>query len=219
MKVNWPERIWVNSPLRRSIQKREARFFKGLRDLPVGARCLEIGCGRGVGAAIIRDTFRPSRIDALDIDHEMLALARRERAVVGGDGLTFLAADAQTLPYGDESFDAVFNYGIVHHLEDWQSGIREVSRVLKPSGAFYFEEIYPPLYANLLFRYLLDHPRQNRFHGPEYRGFLQSCGLCLLPGFKESRFAILGVAVKKAAAGLDSADNIIGKRKDRDAAL
>ena len=207
MKVNWPERIWVNSPVRRYIQKREARFFKRLRNMPAGGRCLEIGCGRGVGAVIIGETFAPARIDALDIDPEMLSLARHEQTTRRVAGLTFLAADAQTLPYRDGSFDAVFNYGIVHHLEDWQSGIREVSRVLKPGGVFYFEEIYPPLYANLLFRYLLDHPRENRFHGPEFRAFLHSCELCLLPGFKESRFAILGVAIKeKTAIGRDVAD-------------
>lgn len=197
MKVNWPERVWVNSPVRRFVQRREALFFKRMRTLPAWTNCLEIGCGCGMGAAIIRDTFAPARIDALDIDPAMLALARRKRATRGMNGLQLLAGDAQHLPYLDNSFDAVFNYGIVHHLEDWQRGIREVARVLKPGGTFFFEEIYPPLYANLLFRYLLEHPRENRFHGPEFRAYLSRCGLRLLPGFKESRFAILGVAVRE----------------------
>ena len=197
MIVNWPERIWVNSPVRRWVQQREARFFKELRDLPAGGRFLEIGCGCGVGARIIHAAFSPGSIDALDIDPEMITLARRRQQAWGLDCLRLLAGDAQQLPYRSKSFDAVFNYGIVHHLEDWQRGIREVARVLKPGGAFYFEEIYPPLYANPLFRHLLDHPRENRFHGPEYRGWLAECGLSLQRGFKESRFAILGVAVKE----------------------
>jgi len=196
MKVNWPERIWVNSPVRRYVQKREARFFKRLRGLPAGSRCLEIGCGNGSGAVIIRETFAPAWIDALDIDPAMLALARRRQADRGMTGLQLMAGDAQELPYRNESFDAVFNYGIVHHLEDWQRGIREVARVLKPGGTFFFEEIYPPLYANFLFRHLLEHPRENRFHGPEFRGFLAQTGLRLLPGFRESCFAILGAAVR-----------------------
>jgi len=196
MKVNWPERIWVNSPVRRYVQKREAGFFKRLRGLPAGSRCLEIGCGNGSGAMIIRHAFAPAWIDALDIDPEMLALARRKQADRGLTGLRLMAGDAQQLPYRNESFDAVFNYGIVHHLEDWQRGIREVVRVLKPGGSFFFEEIYPPLYANFLFRHLLEHPRENRFHGPEFKDYLARVGLRLLPGFKESRFAILGVAVR-----------------------
>jgi ubiquinone/menaquinone biosynthesis C-methylase UbiE len=197
MKVNWPERIWVNSPVRRFIQQQEARFFKQVRDLPSGARCLEIGCGSGAGARIIHATFAPSWIDALDIDPEMLNAARRKQAAWGFRQLRLIAGDAQHLPYQEQTFDAVFNYGIVHHLEDWQQGLREVSRVLKPGGCFYFEEIYPPLYANFLLRRILEHPRQNRFHGPEFRAFLEECGLRLQPRFKESRFAILGIAVKK----------------------
>jgi ubiquinone/menaquinone biosynthesis C-methylase UbiE len=187
----------VNSPVRRSIQKREALFFKRTRDLPPGAKCLEIGCGCGVGARIIHATFSPSRIDALDIDPEMISLAQRKQAAGQLQALQLIAGDAQYLPYRDASFDGVFNYGIVHHLENWQQGIREVARVLKPGGGFYFEEIYPPLYANIFFRYLLKHPRENRFHGPDFRAYLVKCGLRLLPGFKESRFAILGTAVKE----------------------
>ena len=197
MKVNWPERIWVNSPVRRFIQQQEARFFKQARDLRIGSRCLEIGCGCGAGARIIYATFAPSRIDALDIDPEMLNAARRKQAAWGFRQLRLIAGDAQHLPYQEQTFDAVFNYGIVHHLEDWQQGLREVSRVLKPGGCFYFEEIFPPLYANFLLGRLLEHPRQNRFHGPEFRACLEECGLRLQPRFKESRFAILGIAVKK----------------------
>ena len=196
MKVNWPERIWVNSPVRRWVQQREARFFKARRNLAAGSRCLEIGCGCCVGARIIDSSFAPTSIDALDIDPEMIALAHRKQRRWGFDRLRLLAGDAQHLPYRSASFDAVFNYGIVHHLEDWQSGIREVARVLKPGGAFYFEEIYPPLYANPLFKLILDHPRENRFHGPQFRAQLAECGLELQPQYKESRFAILGVAVK-----------------------
>jgi ubiquinone/menaquinone biosynthesis C-methylase UbiE len=196
MIVNWPERVWVNSPVRRWVQRREARYFKKLLAQPEGGRFLEIGCGNGFGARLIAETFAPALIAASDIDPKMLRLARRKTAVLGLMKTQVLAADAQRLPCREESFDGVFNFGIVHHLEDWQSGIREVARVLKPGGAFYFEEIYPPLYANPLFKRLLDHPRENRFHGPQFRGELAACGLKLLPGFRESRYAILGVAVK-----------------------
>jgi len=197
MKVNWAERLWVNSPLRFLIQQRETRFFKRLRDLQPGARCLEIGCGHGAGARIIINAFQPAQLDGLDIDPLMIRLALRRQRKWAAERLRFLVGDAQNLPYVDGSMDAVFNFGIIHHLEDWRQGISEIARVLKSGGAFYFEEIYPPLYANPITRILLEHPTENRFHGPEYRGALQSEGFKLLPGYKESRFAILGVAVKE----------------------
>jgi SAM-dependent methyltransferase len=99
--------------------------------------------------------------------------------------------------------DAVFNYGIIHHLEDWRLGISEVARVLKKGGGFYFEEIYPPLYANFLFRNILAHPKENRFHSSEYRAALKDSRLRLLPRYKENRFGIVGVAVKEEGVDLE----------------
>ncbi|UCG13370.1 MAG: class I SAM-dependent methyltransferase [Deltaproteobacteria bacterium] len=196
MKVNWAERVWVNSPLRSLILKREIQFFKKLRDLPPESHCLEIGCGRGAGALIILREFQPSRLEALDVDPTMIRLAQGRKPSWALDHLLFYVSDAQHLPYSDASMDAVFNFGIIHHLEDWEQGIKEIARVLRKDGGFYFEEIYPALYANVLTRKLLDHPTENRFRGPEFRMALATEGLKLLSGYRETRFGILGVAVK-----------------------
>ena len=197
MKVNWPERLWVNSPVRRYVQQQEARYFRRMGNLAPGGRCLEIGCGCGVGSDIINRSFAPASIHALDIDIDMLQAAQKKRRAWNNPPLHLLAGDAQELPFPDGCFDAVFNYGIIHHLENWQKGVTEIARVLKIGGFFFFEEIYPPLYANPLFRIILVHPRENRFHGPQYRSALDEAGLQLRDGYKESRFAILGVAIKK----------------------
>lgn len=190
MKTNWPEKIWVNSPVRLWVQKREMNFFKSLRDLPSSARCLEIGCGKGAAIPLIKKMYDADRVDAFDIDEAMVKLAKKREA-----GLV-MVADAQDIPYPDESMDAVFNFGIIHHLEDWERGISEIARVLKKSGSFFFEEIYPPLYANFLFKRILVHPRDNRFYEKEFRSALRNSGLILQKGYVENRFRILGVAVK-----------------------
>ncbi len=196
MKVNWPERLWVNSPVRRYVQQQEAKIFRKMGNLAPGGKCLEIGCGCGVGAEIINRSFCPTSIHALDIDVDMLRTAQKKCLSWKNVPLHLLAADAQELPFADCCFSAVFNYGIIHHLENWQKGVTEIARVLKEDGIFFFEEIYPPLYANPLFLRILDHPRENRFHGPQFRAELAASGLHLLDGYKESRFAILGAAVK-----------------------
>ena len=198
MKVNWPERVWVNSPVRKLVQNMEARYFRRARPMPRGAHCLEIGCGRGYGAQLVRDNFHPRRVDAIDIDPAMIELALRETPDLHFGQAVFFVADAQRLPYRNGRFDAVFNFGIIHHLEQWNLGLKEISRVLREGGGFYFEEIFPPLYANPLFRRLLAHPTQNRFHGPEFHAALREAGLILLPGYRESLFGILGVAEKRS---------------------
>lgn len=196
MKVNWPERVWVNSPVRVLVQKMETRFFRKLRNLPAHAHCLEIGCGRGAALSMIAQTFQTDRIDALDLDLAMLELAMRRKRSSSHTGGLCVAGDAQDLPYPEGSFDAVFSFGILHHLEDWRHGIHEIARVLRKGGGFYFEEIYPPLYANFLFRHILAHPTANRFHGPEFRAALADSGLRLFVGYRENLFGILGVAEK-----------------------
>jgi len=199
MKVNWPERVWINSPVRAWVQRKEMAFFEKIRPLPPDAFCIEIGCGRGKGAELVHNAFHPRRLDGIDIDPLMIELAKK-RFPGKTKGLSFFCvADAQDLPYPNACADAVFNFGIIHHLEDWDKGILEIARVLVPGGRFYFEEIYPPLYANFVFRRLVAHPTENRFHGEQFRAALSARGLRLLPGFKESRFGILGIAMKDSA--------------------
>ena len=45
-----------------------------------------------------------------------------------------LMADAETLPFADNSFDLVYSYGVLHHTPDTVQGIGEVYRVLRPVG-------------------------------------------------------------------------------------
>ncbi len=200
MKVNWVEAVWVNSPLRTLTQMQEIAYFRHTGSIAPGARMLEIGCGRGVGVQLVRRAFAPARIDAIDIDPAMIRLAERRKRRRGMSEVDLLVADAQALPYPDSCMDSVFNFGIIHHLEDWRRGVGEIARVLKPGGAFCFEEIYPALYANAFWRHLLAHPRKDRFSGPEFRGELEAAGLRLVPGYHETRNRIVAVALKTTGA-------------------
>ena len=196
MEVNWPERWWCRSFARKIAQRFEVAFFRATRPMLSGARVLEIGCGDGGGAGIFSRVFAPGLYHGLDVDPAMIRVASKRLAGPLGRNTAFVLGDAERLPYGTDAFDAVVNFGIIHHLPDWRRGVAELARVLRPGGAFYFEEIYPPLYANPLFRVILAHPRKDRFDGPQFREVLRSQGLTLLPGYRESRFGILGVAVK-----------------------
>ena len=196
MFVNWPERFFCNSFARRLMQRGQARKWHIMRPMPPGRDMLEIGCGSGAGARIIMALFNPAKFTALDPDPRMLALARKRLAL---SIARVVEASAENLPFESGRFDAVFNFGVIHHVEDWRKAVSEVARVLCPGGAFYIEEIFPDLYAGALLRHVVAHPAQDRFYAPEFKEVLREAGLVLLPGYHESRLTMLGVAAKEAA--------------------
>jgi len=86
---------------------------------------------------------------------------------------------------------------MIHHVLDWRRCLHEVGRVIKPGGVFYFEEIYPPLYANPLFKIMLRHPALDRFYEADFLGALQANGMHLAEEVRTgSRFGIVGAAIK-----------------------
>lgn len=198
MLMNWPERVWVYSPVRWIFLRRHARFWQKLAGRIPARRCLEIGCGLGKGATILVDLMESRYVAAGDYEEILVNRAHRFYHRSYQDRIDFLVFDAQDLPFPDDSFDAVVNYGIIHHILDWRRSIREITRVLEPGGMFYFEEIYPALYANFLLKRVLQHPREDRFGPEEFLAELGLNGLKVLPGVDiAAKYAIVGAARKE----------------------
>jgi len=201
MLMNWPERMFIHSPVRVLVQRRHARRWIQIAGASRLDRTLEIGCGLGRGAEIALRRLGVQKMFAFDLEE---SLVRRATGRIPGDlagRLSYFVGDAQDFPFRDSFFDGVINYGIIHHVLDWRRCVAEIARVLKPGGLFYFEEIYPPLYANRLMRRLVRHPAEDRFDGIEFIAALDRDRIRLLPGVKEdSRFGIVGVARKETDA-------------------
>ena len=109
-----------------------------------GSDALDICCGTGDLALELRRRIgADGRVVGSDFSEPMLDLARRKS---GEQGLPveFGWADALNLPYGDESFDAVtIGFG-ARNLADLDKGLREMARVLRPSGRAVILEITRP---------------------------------------------------------------------------
>lgn len=176
MKLNRLERIAMNNPIRAWVQRHfEAPRLLGLGGAVDGGTALEIGCGRGVGIEIILQVFRASHVDAFDLDPRMVRLARR-RSARFGEAVSIWTGDACSIPRPAASYDAVFDFGIVHHVPDWRSAIFEVHRVLRPGGRFYAEEVFARLINGAPWRYLAKHPADDRFDGDGFAGALGDAG-------------------------------------------
>ncbi len=196
MKLNWAERLAVNNPLRPIQQRLEIRWLKKWGLLAPSARVLEIGCGRGVGAALILKYCHPAVLHAMDLDMEMIREARNCRPPARKEPISFFVGDVLSLPYPDRSLDAVFGFGVIHHLPDWNGGLREVARVLKPGGFYFLEEIYPALYQNFLTKKILLHPRENRFRSGDLKEALRKMNFSLLQSQEIAPFWILAILQK-----------------------
>lgn len=146
MKLNWFGRIQMNNPARAAAQRRfTAQHMLRLGGDVEDGTALEIGCGRGIGIEIIFDEFEAANVVAFDLDPKLVALAKR-RAARFGDKVTVGVASATDVDAADSTYDAVFDFGVIHQIEEWRRAVAECARVLKPGGHFYFEAVSSRLY-------------------------------------------------------------------------
>jgi len=197
MKLNWAERWVVNNPARVFQQRIEINAFYRMEQLTAGARVLEIGCGRGAGAALISEKFQPAIMHAMDLDFEMIKKAQKRFKNYNQMRAGVYAGDVLHLPYRDATFDAVFGFGVLHHVPDWRGGLAEIARVLKKGGCYFFEELYPSLYQNFITRHILLHPAENRFKSEDWKDTLQEMKLLVQRSVEQKKLGILGVAIKE----------------------
>lgn len=91
---------------------------------------LDVGCGDG--QLTLRIASTGARVVGVDNSQEMLAAAR-SRGIDAHEG------SAESLPFADRSFDAVFSNAVLHWVYKQDAMMGEVRRVLKPGGRFVAE--------------------------------------------------------------------------------
>jgi ubiquinone/menaquinone biosynthesis C-methylase UbiE len=118
------------SPLRRLVQSpRRAVDRMGLAD---DARALEIGCGPGYFSPDLARAVPRGGVVLLDLQLEMLQLARGRLTNVTNAAYT--QADAMRLPFRAESFDAVLVVSMLGEVPDQSACLSEIRRVLRRDG-------------------------------------------------------------------------------------
>lgn len=175
MLLNTVERALMNNPVRRQIQRRfEVRRLVEMGGTTPGARALEIGCGQGHGISLVLDTFGAATVDGFDLDPAMVALAERRHAQ--DPRVRLWTGDVERIREADATYDAVFDFGIVHHVPNWRAALTEVRRVLKPGGRFFAEEVLAAYILHPVWRRILDHPLEGRFDADTWCSGLEEAG-------------------------------------------
>ena len=186
-------------------RRRVAKKFSAILHNPA-ARVLDLCCGTGdLALAFRKEAPAGAEITACDFVPEMLARARAKAAALGA-GVTIVEADALALPFADGSFDLVSCSFGFRNLSNYERGLLEIFRVLKPGGIaailefaeprgklfgslyrFYFRRVLPRLGGLIsgngsAYTYLPNSVR--KFPSPET---LQ--GLLERAGYTDARFA------------------------------
>jgi ubiquinone/menaquinone biosynthesis C-methylase UbiE len=119
-----------------------------------GTDVLEVGCGRGGGAAWVKQHHRARTLVGVDLAENNVAVCNKRHGGVAG--LSFEQGDAQELPFDAATFDAVLNVESSHCYPDRLGFFREVARILRPGGHFLYGDIINS-HALGRFRYDLAH--------------------------------------------------------------
>ena len=91
-------------------------------------KLLVVGCGSGLEAAILAQQL-PAEVSGIDLKNEF----DPEAAKIA----TLQTGDATALAFADETFDFIFSYHALEHIDDPAGALREMRRVMKPGAGFW----------------------------------------------------------------------------------
>ena len=177
MKLNKVEFLLMNNPIRNLLQKHiEIKRLRKFSTLPSNKIVLEIGCGTGNGSKLIKKYFQTNKLYASDLDERMINIAKRKNT---DDSITFEVQDATNLKYQNNSFDAVFDLGVIHHIPNWKNCLKELKRVLKPNGQIIIEDLSIETFSTpfgKLMKKILKHPYTSMYKEDEFVKHLEKIG-------------------------------------------
>ncbi|MBN2484470.1 MAG: class I SAM-dependent methyltransferase [Bacteroidales bacterium] len=131
---DWAEGYYKRN--KKNIKNVGKRFAKLLKKSGfMGGTVLDVGCGFGSVAIELAKTFPKSKITGIDLGEPLLEIGRE---LIKGEKLEnqieLLKADAQMLPFENNSFDLVVNTFLLHIVENPIQMLNEIERVAKPEA-------------------------------------------------------------------------------------
>lgn len=170
----------MNNPLRAYVQEKIEipQLIKRTASTSTGI-VLEVGCGNGTGTKLIKKYFNPTEIHAIDLDQRMIDRAQKRHSNLAN----FSVGNATKLIFSDNYFDTIFDFGIIHHIPNWQNCLQELYRVLKPGGQLILEDLSIESFhysIGKLLKYILKHPYKQMYTQDQFISYLKQLGFSII---------------------------------------
>jgi ubiquinone/menaquinone biosynthesis C-methylase UbiE len=98
-----------------------------------GARCLDAGCGGGRGSVLMAECGA-AEVVGVDLSERNVDTCRGRAERRGLTQCSFVQGSLMEIPFPDAAFDVVWCNGVLHHSEDPDRGLAELTRILRPGG-------------------------------------------------------------------------------------
>ena len=110
--------------------------------LTLGERVLDLGSGAGTDSLVAAQMVgERGQVTGIDMTPAMLAKARTAAAEMGLANVEFVEAEAERLPFADESFDVIISNGVIDLIPDKDAVFSELHRVLVPGGRLQIADV------------------------------------------------------------------------------
>ena len=192
------------------LTMREARFKRELLDqaeIQDSQRVLDLGCGTGTLAIMVKEHVASADVVGLDGDPGILDQARAKAQRVGTED-SFDHGYSTELPYEANSFDRVLSTLFFHHLttDDKRQTAREIDRVLRPCGELHVADFTEPRDPLMAAAFLIvrgvDGMERTRINARgELPALLQEAGLDSVVETRTLRTGLGLLGLSKAVAG------------------
>lgn len=182
--------------LKSSVNPVRVGYFRRLLDETFklehhGTQALDVGCGGG----ILAEEFAAMgfRVTGIDPSEQSLATARQHARSMGL-AIDYQRGTGESIPFADGTFPIVYCCDVLEHVRDVPKVIREIYRVTKPGGVFFFDTLNRTFVSKLVAIKTLQEWKSTAFMPPrlhEWRMFIRPDelkGLLMLAGFEFKEF-------------------------------
>jgi ubiquinone/menaquinone biosynthesis C-methylase UbiE len=132
------QRFWVDAPHPFITRRRLLDILAPT----AGEQLLELGPGTGYYSLPVAHDLNGGRLCIADIQQQMLDHTMRRATEAGLSNIEPTRADARALPFGSDAFDGAFTVTVLGEVPDPDQALRELARVLKPSGRLVVGELF-----------------------------------------------------------------------------